>query len=170
MRKQHAERYPVSVEEMYRIFTDPEFYRNRYAGGSARHEFRQLGTQGKQFVVDVIQYWELDKSRIPALARRFIRDENKLDTRMTWDLAPAAGGECNGSYSFRVDGVPIEIKGTMRLVPEGKGCVNHIALEIRCTAPLIGGTIAGMLGERADKMLDRNYVNTCNYLKEQGLA
>lgn len=170
MRKQHEERYPVSVEEMFRIFTDPAFYEARYSGGSARYEFLELGTRGNQFVCDVRQYLVVDSNRIPALARKLVREENVLHTRMVWELASGPGGERRGSHSFRIDGVPVEVKGTMRLAPEGKGCVNHIALEISCSIPLIGGKIAGMLGDRADRMLDRNYVNTCRYLKDQGLT
>ncbi|MFP5441437.1 MAG: DUF2505 domain-containing protein [Gammaproteobacteria bacterium] len=170
MRKQHEERYPLSVEEMFRIFTDPAFYEARYSGSSARHEFVALGTRGGQFVCDVRQHLLVDSNRVPALARKLIREENVLHTRMVWELAAGPNGERRGNHSFRIEGVPVEVKGTMQLVPDGKGCINRIALDISCSIPLIGGKIAGMLGERADKMLDRNYVNTCRYLKEQGLV
>ncbi|MFZ5723337.1 MAG: DUF2505 domain-containing protein [Pseudomonadota bacterium] len=169
MKHQHEDRYPLSAEDMYRVFCDRAFYEARYAKGG-RYEFVEFGARGNQFIVDVRQFIALrSDTKIPALARRFVRDENVLRTTIRWNLEPDAGGERRGTHSFRIEGVPVEIDGTMRLVPVSGGCVNHIALDIRCTIPLIGGTVAAMLGERAGRTLARNQESTNRYLRERGL-
>lgn len=171
MQLQHEERYPLPAEDIFRVFTDPGFYDARYSGGSARYEFLELGVRGGRFVVDVKQYLKVrEGTDLPAIARPFVRAENVLRTTMAWDLAPVNGGEYRGTHSFRIEGVPVDVQGTMRLSPLGGGCVNRIALQIRCNVPIVGGKIAAMIGERAGRMLVRNEENTRRYLLDRGLT
>lgn len=169
MKLQHADHYPLPVAEMFRIFTTRDFYEARYSAGDSRYEFVEFGPRAGQFIVDVKQHVRLRAgASLPAFAHRFVRDENVLRTVLRWQLAE--GAERRGSHSFHIDGVPVTVEGTMSLAPEGAGCVNRIELQVKCSIPLIGGQIARLLGERAERTLVRNYESTCGYLRTAGLV
>lgn len=171
MKLQHEDRYVLPVDVMFGVFSDPVFYEKRYSGGSARYEFLELGVRGGRFVIDVRQYLRVrEGTDLPAVVRPFVRAENVLRTTMIWELAPDLAGAHRGTHSFRIEGVPVDVQGNMRLQPRDGGCVNHIDMEIRCNVPLIGGKIASMIGNRAERMLARNDENTRSYLRERGLA
>lgn len=168
--KQHQERYPLAAADLFRVFTDPAFYEARYTSDRTRHEFAELGARGDQFVIDVRQFVKVDPKRVPSLLSKLVRSENVVHTRITWNLKPNADGSYTGTHAFRIEGVPVEVKGSMRLQPAGDAaCTNEIKLDISCSIPLIGGKVAGFIADKTTGALDKNYQHTCGYLKNCGL-
>ncbi len=168
--KLHDERYPISTQALFGVFTDRAFYEARYTSNRTRHEFLELGEKNGQFVIDVRQFIVVDLQRVPVLLRKLARSENVLRTRMVWDVKPGADGGYRGTHSFHVDGVPVNVGGSMQLMPDGAGCINRIRLDISSSIPLIGGKVAGFVAEKAEGALTKNYQQTRRYLAERGLA
>lgn len=168
--KNHDEHYPLATEALFRVFTDPAFYEERYTSDRTRHQFIELGERDGQFIIDVRQFLIVDHARMPALLRKLARNENVLHTRMVWELKPGADGSYRGTHSLHVDGVPVNVKGSMKLVPEGAGCVNHLRLDISSSIPLIGGKIAEFIAGKAEGALVKNYQHTRRYLAARGLV
>ncbi|MFZ5756225.1 MAG: DUF2505 domain-containing protein [Pseudomonadota bacterium] len=169
MKLQHEDRYPLPVEDMFRVFTEKDFYEARYAGTDGRYEFVEFGPRGNTFVIDVKQHMKLRKgTALPAFAQRFVRDENILRTTIEWDMT--GGSERRGVHRFRIDGVPVEVQGSMRMSPAADGCRNLIELNVTCSIPLIGGQIARMIAERAGASLKKNHDSTLRYLVARGLV
>lgn len=167
----HEDRYPLPVDDMFRVFTTRAFYEDRYSRSDGRYEFLHFGPRSGRFVVDVKQRMSLRAgSELPSFVRRFVREENVLHTVMEWDLQSTASGERHGVHRFHIDGVPVDVKGTMRMSPQAGGCINRIELNVHCAIPLIGGKIAALLAERAERSLSKNYESTCAWLRTQGLT
>lgn len=169
MKLYHEDLYALPPADLFRVFTDRAFYEDRYAKSEGETEFVHFGPRGGRFVIDVRRHVRMRAgANIPAIAQRFVRDVNVLRTVMEWDLSQ--GESHRGTYRFEIERVPVEVAGHMHLEPHPAGSRNRIEVNVRCTIPLIGGTIAGMLGERAGKSLKKDYENTVAYLRDKGLV
>lgn len=171
MRKYHHEdRYPLPVADMYRLFTDRVFFEERYRLSGDQTEFAWFGPRNGRFIIDVRRHIRLKAgTQVPALARRFVRDVYVLHTQLDWDNSDGLAVR-TGNYRFEVEGVPVQVAGTMRLAPQGTGSSNCIDVTIDCNIPLVGGKIAEMVGERVDSTMARDYQSTLRYLREHGLV
>jgi hypothetical protein len=166
--KLHRENaYPVAPGVLYGVFTDRAYYESALARGGDEWEFVEFGPRGKAFVVNTRRHIRLRNSAsVPALARKFVREVNVMHTVSEW--TDAGDGRYTGRYSFEFEGVPVTIAGRLRIEPRGAGCVHLIDVDVDCSIPLIGGKIAAMMAERAEKSMLREYEEMCAWLRAQG--
>lgn len=168
MKLHHEDHYAISPAELFRVFTDRDFYERRFAKSEGETEFVHFGPRGGRFVIDVRRHVRMRAgTQVPALAQRFIRDVNVLRTVMEWDLS--RGESHRGTYRFEIERVPVEVTGHMHVEPRGAGAVNRLEMNVRCSIPLVGGKIAEMVAERARRSLERDHESTLAYLREAGL-
>ena len=169
MKLHHEDIYPLPVADMLAVFTSRAFYDDRFASATGEIEFVEFGERGGRFVIDIRRHVAMRPgTHVPAIARKFIRDVNVTHTRMEWDLSK--GETHRGTYRFHIEGLPVDISGNMHLEPRAGGCVERVDMTIACSIPLIGGKIASMAGERAEKALARDAENTRKYLRRAGLV
>jgi hypothetical protein len=168
MKVHHEDLYPLTVDNLFEVFIDKAYYETRFSG-SGELELLYFGPRGGRFVIDMRRHVVTrPDAKIPPLVKRFVRDVNVIHTVMEWDLSK--GESRRGVHRFRVEGVPLEVVGSMHLEPRAAGCANRMVLEVKCTVPLIGGKIAEMAAERAGKTLTKDYNGTMKYLRERGLV
>lgn len=168
MKLHHEDSYPLPVADLFAVFTDKSFYEARFSTQGGETEYVEFGPRGGRFYINMRRHVAMKPgAQIPAFARRFVRDVNVLHTVMEWDLSK--GETHRGVYRFSIDGVPVEVTGHMHLEPRPDGCVQRVEMHVKCSIPLIGGKIAEMVAERAQKSLQKDYKSTCKYLREKGL-
>lgn len=168
MKLHHEDNYVLPVADLFAVFTDKAFYEARFNSAHSETEFVEFGPRGGRFIIDVRRHVRVNpESHIPAIARRFVRDVNVLHTVIEWDLSK--GDSHRGVHRFQIEGVPVEVTGSMHLEPRAAGSANRMELNIKCTIPLIGGKIADLVGERAKKSLVKDHKATLKYLREHGL-
>lgn len=169
MKLHHEDLYALPAADLFRVFTDRAFYDARFAKSEGETEYVHFGARGGRFVIDVRRHVRMRSgTHIPALAQRFVRDVNVLHTVMEWDLSK--GESHRGTYRFEIERVPVEVTGHMHIEPRASGCAQRLEMNVRCSIPLIGGKIASMVAERAERSLKRDYDNTLAYLRDQGLV
>lgn len=160
--------YPLDVEQLFNVFTDKTYFEKFYSKGDGSFEFMECGERNGKFVIHVRRNIPLKKGAdIPALVKKFIGDAVVLHTTMEWEKT--RDNIFRGTYRFSADGVPVEVSGSMGLEPVEGGCVHRMDVNITCSIPLIGGKIAAMAGERAEKILQKDYAKTTAYLQDAGL-
>lgn len=168
MKVHHEDIYPVGTDVLFSVYTDRDFYESRF-NAAGELEMLHFGERGGRFVIDMKRHIKVrPDARIPPIARKFVRDVNVAHTVMEWDLSQ--GASRRGVHRFRIEGVPLEVVGSMHLEPRATGCANRMVLEVKCSIPLIGGKIAEMAADRAGKTLGKDYISTLKYLRERGLV
>ena len=170
MRIRHQNRYPVAADALYGVFTDRAYYEDYYGRAGGRHEFIEFGPAHGRFVINVRRFMRMKPgAQVPAIARKFVREENVLHIVMDW--RQGEHGIHHGTYRYAIEGVPVEISGQSFIEPAGDGCVHRIEAEVKCSIPLVGGKIAAMVGERAEKSRQKDYEAVMAWLgSRQSLA
>lgn len=160
--------YPLPMEQLFNVLTDRAYLECSYAKNGADCEFVECGARDGKFIIDVRRKIQINKGAdIPALVRKFVRDEIMLETIMTWEQC--SGGVYSGTYRFSAAGIPVDLFGNMYLEPRDEGCVHFMDVNVKCTIPLLGGKISDLVGERVGKILQKDYENTLAYLRDAGL-
>lgn len=91
---------------------------------------------------------------LPGFAKKVLGATNTLEQTDVW--TPVEDGDgYDGQWSLEVKGAPVHTGGTMRLRPEGDGCVYTVTGNVEVKVPLVGGKVAGFLEDRAKKLLER---------------
>ncbi len=172
MKLHHEGLYGIPAADLFRVFTDRAFYEGRFAksGEDESVEFVHFGPRGNRFVIDVLRHVRMrSNANIPAIAQRFVRDVNVLHSVMEWDVSPQ-NDSWHGTYRMEIERMPITVTGRMSIEPRSSGCVHHLAMDIHCSVPLIGGKLAAMVGERAERGMKRDHESTLIYLRENRLV
>jgi len=82
---------------------------------------------------------------LPGFAKQVLRPTNTMNQTDEW--LRQSDGSWRGTFDVVVQGAPIHIAGTMRLVPLGAQTVHEVALTVSVKIPLIGGRIADWAGK-----------------------
>ena len=160
MKVKAKHKYSVPAEAVYAAFTDTDFYVEKFESCGARNvEVDKSSKKGKVFSITVSR--EVP-ANAPALLQKFIGEWNELQQSESWQ---SAGDEYVNDLKIKSPGVPVKIEGTMILRPEGKGSVNEIELDVSCSIPLVGRTLAEFVGSDAEQTLASEYKFIKGYLK-----
>lgn len=79
------------------------------------------------------------KRELPALVAKVLSPESDLQFEETW--TPDGGGY-TGKLTMDIVGQPVKMTAEFSLQPAGKGCVYQIEHVVKCSIPLVGGTVA----------------------------
>ena len=160
MKVKAKHKYPVSPDVVYKAFTDPEFYVDKFEGCGARNvEVEKSSKKGKKFSISISR--EVP-AQAPALLKKFIGDWNTLEQSESWK---ADGDEFVNELKIKSPGVPVRIEGSMNLRPQGKGSINEVELDVTCSIPLVGRALAEFIGSDAERTLEAEYKFIKGYLK-----
>lgn len=145
--------YDQNVDTVFRLFHDPDFMKDKYAGIGARNVavLECAGSDG-DYRVKVKREVPAD---VPALLKKFLNPWNTLTQSEQW--AGKTGGPYRCKISIDIAGVPVSIAGEMELRTQGEGCVNDVRLEVKCGIPLVGGKLADFVGSDAEKAVQEEY-------------
>ena len=166
MKIQRSQSYPVSLETLAGIFTSEEFYRVRNrAAENSRFAVDSCVDTDHEFSIVISRGLSIPLDKVPALVRKFVKGEVTLLQEFRWPKQPPYIGQ----YRFSLKGVPVEVKGQMTLAAEAGGASQSLVAEVICNVPLVGGKLAALAGEHADKGLDADYRGTLRYLESHGL-
>lgn len=140
---QHQLRYPgVTVAQVVEMLRTPAF--REAAVDAQRHIVgREVTTSGDTVTVDQRQSTE----RVPGFARKFVGDEIRIVQEETW-----AGDRA--SIAVTVPGKPGHASGSATVTQDGADVVETVTLDVTVDIPLIGGKLAGMIGDKLVRTLD----------------
>lgn len=77
--------------------------------------------------------------QIPAQARPFVGSTLEVRHVEAWE--PERDGVRTGTVAVDITGTPVRMTGTVRLVPDGEGCVLRYEGDVRAPVPLFGAKI-----------------------------
>ncbi len=157
-----SDSYEHNTERVYAAFTTPEFYESKFTGVGARNvQIVDVSNNDGTFVITTQRDVPAD---VPGLLKKFLGEWNTIKQTETWQSY--GDGEFGSELTVEAAGVPVQISGTMLLRPEGEGSVNDIELEIKCSVPLVGKSLAEFVAADSRKSLGEEYEFIVKYLHE----
>lgn len=85
------------------------------------------------------------ESDLPAWARKLLPSRNTVTESHSW---PGPGSDGARAYAFTVTvaNVPVEIRGSVRLVPASPAsCRSEARVEVKASLPLVGGKLEDLV-------------------------
>lgn len=149
-------RYDCSIDELYELFTQKQYYLDKFdACGAKNVEILEAADTDEGFVVESQREVPAD---VPGVLKSFLGEWNTITQSEVWDGEP--GDEYYNDFEIAAEGVPVEMTGTMNLMPDGDGCVNEIEIDISCAIPLVGKKLAQFVASDTEKTLAAEYAYT----------
>lgn len=155
-------KYDVSVDSLFALFQDPEFILERYLEtGSLSASLLEL-SDDDGVVIRVERVVQVD---VPAFLSKFMQPTTHVLQAEHWQ--GNAGGPYVNDMQVEIKGTPVKLHISMELLAKGKGCVNRVEINTRCSIPLIGGKIADFVARDAERTANLEYDFIRAYLKRK---
>lgn len=146
-------RYQRGVESVYPFFTDPTQLKARYEkAGSRNVQILESVVRGGEHLVRTQR--EIP-AEVPGVLKKFFGAWNRVVQTDHW--RGSAGSERTCDFEIEVAGAPVQIHGSMRLRPEGQGCVNEVRMAVSCGIPLVGKKIVELTAASSRKGMAADY-------------
>jgi len=167
MKIQKTHHYNIRSKDLIGIYLSEDFFHYRFKMANViNYQIVQFGPIGDRFVTTVKRPIKVRISEsLPKAIKKLVSRENIAVTSMEWELR----GEDTkvGNYSFSLEGIPVTVKGTNSIQPNGDGATNQIDIEITCRIPLIGKKIASLVAVKIISGIEKDYIGTKRYIETQ---
>jgi Protein of unknown function (DUF2505) len=149
--------YGATVEEVFRAFSEEEYWLARLADSGADDatlESMQVGgPSGNDGSIDVITTQVLRSDRLPAVVTQFHRGDLSVRREEKW--APIAGGAATATVTGSILDAPATLSGTavLETVPESDGARLRLRATVEVRVPLVGGKLENFIGNQLVELL-----------------
>lgn len=167
MRITQQRTYNLSAEQLMEKLTSQSFYEERFAVlGVSDYEFAEFGESHEGFVVHIVRTLQVDMSRIPSFAKRFVNASMELSTKFVWRIKE--GASFAGQYAVKMGNVPVTIEGNtyVQNISESQ-CQQEVRITVSSSVPLVGKKIAAALAERVEEVIEKDYQATLKVLEKE---
>lgn len=134
--------YPVRAEQLFRFFTDPDFFVRKYlAQGATNVHVTHAEMTGSRSTITVSRDVPVEVP-IPSFARALVPSHITLVQTDAWDTATKTG-------SLRIDfkGMPVRLACDITLRDRAAGAVEELDFDIRVNVPLLGSKLEALLAQ-----------------------
>jgi len=166
MKIEQTNGYEISADELLKMFMDESFFRERYKIANVNdYTIDTFEKRNDRFVIEIKRPMKFRTStKLPPILKKLIKEELIITINMEWELDDSV--EHKGTYSFSVEGIPVEVRGTMTLEPDGDGgALNHMRIRVKCGIPVVGKKVAQFVGEKVKIGLEKDYHGTLRYIE-----
>jgi hypothetical protein len=109
--------------------------------------------------------YEIDVE-LPGWAKKILQPRNKITEQRDW-VAPEADGSRSYSFTVRLENVPAEIKGVVRLAAAaGGGTRNEVHADIKSSVPIFGGKLEDLVARDLSKTIEAEAGYMTTWMKE----
>ncbi|NLE47095.1 MAG: DUF2505 domain-containing protein [Sandaracinaceae bacterium] len=123
-------RFDQSADTVYEWVRDPDVIKRR---GTALGE-REIVVRQEGNAVLVERTVDAE---VPSFAKKLFKPTNRVHETKDWDPATRSA-----KLLVDIKGTPVSIEGTIRIVPDGDGCLYNVDYTVKCSIPLIGKKLA----------------------------
>lgn len=142
--------FPASPERVRAMLLDPEYAILRAERTGALRVSAEESTDGDQGVLAIERV--LPTEDVPDFARPFVGESITLKERHIW--GQLTDGSASGTIGVTFS-LPVGVKGTMTLAPEGEGTVVEIDGTISASIPFMGGKVEEMVLSQMQRYLKK---------------
>jgi hypothetical protein len=162
-RMEHRARFATPADAVHAAIVDPAFLADRLEALGGTDAAVEDRTESAGTVTYRLRQG-LAAEHLPSAVRTLLKGDLVVHRTETWRA------DRTGTVQATVQGVPGEIKGTMRLsdIDAGSGSEWVTSLEVKVSIPLIGGKIEKSIGEQVVKLLANEATFTEKWLAHRG--
>ncbi|HEX4428761.1 MAG TPA: DUF2505 domain-containing protein [Frankiaceae bacterium] len=137
-------RFEATADEVFAMFSDPEYQKQKLVDAGHTHvEVVECGpgADGKSFRIVTRRTVAVD---VPGVLKRVLTPTNTVTQTDEW--AEDKKGTRSGTWKVDIKGVPIHLSGTMQIKAAKSGCVETISGKAKASLPLVGGKLEKLAG------------------------
>lgn len=139
MKLQEEIRYDAAPDAVAAMLADPAFQADKCEQtGAIDHTVEVDGDTAGPFTVTTVR--TMPTNDFPDVAKKFVGETIVIKQVDTWQAPDADGGRA-GAVRMKIAGAPVELTGTMALIPGGGGTVHSLSGDLKASVPLFGGKL-----------------------------
>ena len=149
--------YPLDVDSVIRMSTDPAFLDMRFGRFMAANP--EVTVEG-----DTITYvGTVNPELIPAIARPFTKNGITLTFTEAWTRTEEGA---TAHTEVAVGGAPVSAAVDSTLTPDGDGCARALNGTITVNVPLVGGRVEKEAVARVGRLTENEQASATQWLEE----
>ncbi len=162
--------YVVTVEEVFRAFSEEQYWLARLADSGAdvtTLDSMQLGgPSGDDGTIDVVTTQVLRAHRLPGIVTQFHRGDLRIRREERWE--PITDGSATATVTGSILDSPASLTGTATLEPvtESGGARLKFRATVEVRIPLVGGKLESFIGNQLVELLIREQRFTTTWIGE----
>jgi hypothetical protein len=164
--------YQGSVEDVYRAFTDTDYWLARLADSGVDEteleSMRVNGESGDDRVIEVVTLQVIHSENLPGLITQLHRGDLGVRREETW--GPITDGTATASLAGEIVGAPATLSGSALLSPiaASGGSRVDFQVSVQVRIPLIGGKIETIIGAHLATVVEAEQRFTANWIANHG--
>ncbi len=148
-----AAEYEGRVEQVYRAFSDEQYWLVRLNDSGADHATLDEMAVSADGGIRIRTTQTLRADRLPAVVTQFHRGDLSFVRQEVW--TPIVDGRATALVTGAIPGAPATLSGDAALVPATTGAGSRMALTatVEVRVPLVGGKIENFIGNQLVDLL-----------------
>ena len=130
--------YPATPQEVFAMLADEDFQARKCLATGALGHSVSVRAQGDRTVI--VSSRDLPTDNFPDFVKSFVGATLAVTETQDWGPADPNGAR-QGRLTVDLDGVPMDLAGTLSLAPAGRGSVESVDGDLKARIPLLGGKI-----------------------------
>src|ERR1700722_4926960 len=162
--------YVVTVDEVFRAFSDEQYWLARLADSGADDtplDLMQIGGPARGGgTLHVVTPQVLGADRLPGVVTQFHRGDLRIRREERWE--PIIDGSATGTVTGSILDSPASLTGTATLEPvaESGGARLQLRATVEVRIPLVGGKLENFIGSQLVELLIREQHFTTTWIGE----
>jgi hypothetical protein len=156
--------YGGSVDQVFRAFSDEQYWLARLAGSGADKTTLDAMEPTANGGVDVLTTQTLRAERLPAVVTQFHHGDLSFVREETW--GPIVEGRTEAVVKGSIPGAPATLHGTAVLTPSGSGARLEFRATVEVRIPLVGGKVENFIGSQLADLLSAEQRFTTEWIRE----
>lgn len=145
--------YAHSTDAVYALFTDAKEIKAKQKALDARNiRVEECERDADGAVVRLVRELPAD---VPGILKKFLQPWNTVEQSERWRSCD--DGVYKADLTIDIAGVPVDVSGTLELEPTGDGCVNHVRMDVDCSIPFVGKTLAEFVAKDCKRIVKSEY-------------
>lgn len=151
---QVQQHYNTSVEALIESFFDASYIKQKFSALGNDNVEVGFCDRGPSKGKISFSYSAQPSGNIPPALKSFAGGATPLTQTELWKNQDGCW-QCE--YTVVLDGVPVELSGSMNVTATDKGCVNKISLNIACGIPILGKMIEEFIVQDSKDQMEAEY-------------
>lgn len=155
--------YPASPQRVRTMWQEEDFHRERARAAGATSA--QVTIHGEHTLTITVRA-DMPADMLPSKVRRFVGQSLHVTTVEVWE-EPDDEGNCRGTLSLDIAGVPLRVAVSMQLLGRGGESLRTFDGDVTANIPLFSGAIEKAAVQNVDQVLQAEAAIAADYLNRE---
>ena len=146
-----AAEYEGTVEQVFRAFSDEQYWLARLAGSGADKTTLDAMERTADGGLDIVTTQTLRADRLPGVVSQFHHGDLSFVREETW--GPVVDGQASAVVKGSITGAPATLDGSVVLTAADSGARLQFRATVEVRIPLVGGKVENFIGSQLVDLL-----------------